>query len=352
MYRTLATATLIATVLTAAPAFAQYRQTNLVSDGSVGAYNIDPQLKNPWGVAFSATGPFWVSDNNSGVSTLYNSSGTKQGLVVSVANTTGQIFNTDTAGFFVTGTTASKFIFAGDDGKISAWASGTAAAVEVDNSAAGASYNGIAQNTSNGQVYIYAANTKSGTIDVFDTTFKPVTTLAGSFAAGLPSGYVPFNIQTLNGKLYVTYANLTTYSGAVAEFNPDGTLIKVVAKDGTLSEPWGLDIAPSTFGAYANDLLVGNFYTGTINAYDPNTNAYLGQLTDQAGNTLVDPSLWSLENGNGGNAGSTQTVYFTAGLANENGGLLGALTVPEPGSAVMVASGLAALGLLRRRRAG
>lgn len=351
MYRTLAAATLIASILTAGPAFAQYRQTNLVSDGTVGALNIDPQLKNPWGVSFTPTGPFWVSDNNSGVSTLYNSSGVKQGLVVSVANSTGQIFNTDTTGFYVTGTTASKFIFAGDDGKISAWASGSAAAVKVDNSTAGASYNGIAENSTGGQVYIYAANTAKGTIDVFDTTFAPVTTLAGSFASGLPAGYVPFNIQTLNGKLYVAYANFATYSGAVAEFNPDGTFIKLVAKDGTLAEPWGLDIAPSTFGAYANDLLVGNFYTGTINAYDPNTNAYLGQLADQSGKTLVEPSLWALVNGNGGNAGSTQTVYFTAGLANEQGGLLGALSVPEPGSAAVVMSGLAALALLRRRRA-
>ena len=330
-----------------------YEQTNLVSNGFVPVANIDPQLQAPWGIAFSPTGPFWVSDNTSNVTTLYNGSGTKQGLVVSVENPTGQVFNTDRTGFQIgTGAAANpaNFIFAGANGTISAWNSGTSASVLVNNSTTGASYTGLTQGSVGGATYLYAADSGNGRVAVFDNTYKPVT-LAGSFTdPTLPAGFTPFNTQILNGNLFVAYANFATNSGAVAEFDLNGNFIRQVAIGGTLNQSWGLDIAPAAFGAYSNDLLVGNLGDGKINVFDPTSDAFLGQLDGPNGQPITDVGLWTLVNGNGGAASSTNAVYFDAEGASGVDGVFGSLTpVPEPGSVALVLTGLAGLSWVRRR---
>jgi uncharacterized protein (TIGR03118 family) len=336
-----------------------YTQTNLVSNGFVPATTIDPQLQAPWGISFTTTGPFWVSDNNNNLSTLYNTTGSKLGLVVSVDSPTGQVSNSDTAGFNVGTTGTAKFIFAGSDGTVSAWngvapsVGGISPSSVVFTGPAGASYTGLTQGSVGGSTYLYAANAGSNPgVLVLDSNFHPAT-LAGSFTdPSLPAGYVPFNTQILNGHLYVAYSNFTTNTGAVAEFDLSGNFIKQVAIGGPLQQPWALDIAPGQFGQYSNDLLVGDLLNGMIDVYNPTTGAFLGQLDGTDGNPITDVGLWALINGNGGTGGSVNSVYFDAEGASGVDGVFGSLTaVPEPNSIMLFATGLFALALVRRRRA-
>ena len=333
----------------------RFIETNLVSDGLEPAANIDPKLINPWGVAESPTGPFWVSDNGSGLSTLYSSNGTPQPLVVTIAvppgqatpaGVTGQVFNSfgtsNPTAFVVDGKPAS-FIFATEDGTISAWnaAAGKASVLMVDNSSNpfegtgghGAVYTGLAIASSGQGPTLYAANFNHGTVDVFNGDFQQI----GSFTdTSLPKGYAPYNVQELNGSLYVTFAKQDAtqtgsvsalHAGYVDQFSLNGALIARVGSGGPLDAPWGLAIAPSSFGAFAGDLLVGNFGSGQIDAYNPKTSHFDGAVRDQDGKPLVIGDLWSLSTGNGGNGGSASTVYFTAGVQNEAHGLFGALNL-------------------------
>ena len=348
----------VAACIAAHPTAAQtlYDQTNLVSNGFVPAATIDPQLQAPWGVAFSSTGPFWVSDNNSNLATLYNSAGVKQGLVVSVSTPTGQVFNTDSTGFNIGIGSPAKFIFAGSNGTISAWNGGTTATVV--NTISGASYNGLTQGTVPAQgntpaaTYLYAANTAQGRVDVFDSSFSLVKSISFTDPS-LPSGYSPFNVQSLNGHLFVAYTNSTTNSSAVAEFDFNGNFIKQVAIGGTLNQAWGLDIAPSSFGQYSNDLLVGDLGDGKVNVFDPNTNVFLGQLDGANGQPIANVGLWTLVNGNGSSAGNMNSVYFTAEGASGTNGVLGSLTaIPEPGSIAILTVGLISLLFVCRAKFG
>jgi uncharacterized protein (TIGR03118 family) len=330
-----------------------FLQTNLVSDIPGLAAVTDPNLLNPWGLSASSTSPFWVSDNKGGVSTLYNGQGAISPLVVTVptnisgvvGSPTGTVFNTLGSGFDVSetvnGTTqtgSSAFLFVTKDGLIAGWSPAvdhTNAIVAVNNPGAG--YTGLAIGTdSAGQTLLYAANFVQGTIDVFDPNFQPVgSSLAGSFQDDqLPAGYAPFNIQNLNGQLYVEYAQLdpTTKEGApgagngfVDVYSPDGVLEQRLIQQGVLNAPWGVALAPSNFGALSNALLVGNFGDGTVNAFDPNTGQLLGQLTLGNGQPFQEDGLWALSFGNGANSGATNTLYFTAGIAGEQHGLFGSL---------------------------
>jgi uncharacterized protein (TIGR03118 family) len=363
-------------------------QTNLVSDLAGVAKFQDPSLVNPWGISESSGSPFWISDNNAGVSTLYNTQGVKQGLVVSMptpgdptgssGTPTGTVFNIalGSGAFQVSnGTTSGPaiFLFATEDGTIVGWnpnvnpigsdpaKAGTFGTIGMDNSGnnftepdpnkqTGAVYKGltIATDPNTGQTFLYAANFRSGQVEVYDTNFKRVTTLpAGAFMdAHLPKGYAPFNVQELNGKIYVTYAlqDATKHDdvaghghGFVDVFNLDGTpglpegKVRLISR-GALDSPWGLAIAPKGFGNIGGDLLVGNFGNGRINVFDPTSGEFVTQLKDPDGEPIQIDGLWSLKVGNGGNGGDANTLYFTAGIDHEMHGLFGSLTAVKAGT--------------------
>jgi uncharacterized protein (TIGR03118 family) len=334
--------------LQAPPAQAQtFKITNLVSDGSVAAATVDPALINPWGMSYSPTGPFWVSDNNAGVSTLYNGAGGKIPLTVNVpagggagaGTPTGQVFNGSSTAFLVSSggkSGAAAFIFDTEDGAISGWASSVDAVnaiIAVDNSAQLAVYKGLAIGAKKNKTFLYAANFHAGDVEMYDTKFHLIKTFTD---ATVPAGYAPYNVQTLGGVLYVTFAKQNgakhdSVSGAgfgyVDAFTLGGAFLRRVASQGALNAPWGLDIAPSSFGAFAGALLVGNFGDGWINAYNPKTGAYIGPLTVSGGAPIAIQDLWGLINGNGGSGGAADTVYFTAGLKKEAHGLFGSVSV-------------------------
>ena len=334
------------------PAGTGFVQTNLVADVAGVAANTDSNLLNPWGVAFAPTGPFWVSDNHAGVSTLYDGSGkpfpTPTPLVVTVpappgssdpAAPTGIVFN-GTADFVVTDGSKSGpslFIFSTEDGTISGWSQGVnvgAAILTVDNSGSDAIYKGLALGTNQSGNFLFATDFHNGHIDVFDKNFAPAT-LPGSFAdPNIPAGFAPFGIHNIGDLLYVTYAKQDENkeddergrgNGYVDIFNTNGGLVQRFASQGTLNSPWGVALAPASFGQFSNALLVGNFGDGRINAFNTNSGAFLGQLADTHGAPIVIDGLWALTFGNGATAGSKTTLFFTAGPGDEEHGLFGSL---------------------------
>jgi uncharacterized protein (TIGR03118 family) len=384
-------------------------QTNLVSDLPGVAQVLDPHLVNPWGISESGASPFWVSDNNAGASTLYNVPGANNTpvsinpLVVSIPTPggpagatgapTGTVFNIDggaTGGFTVSGldkngnsiTASAVFLFATEDGTLVGWNPGvdptgkfdgpggasTHAVIAVDNSGnnftepnplkqTGAVYKGLSIASSlspifagdaNSTTVLYAANFRSGKIEVYDSNFKPVTTLPmGAFSdPRLPKNYAPFNVQVLDDKVYVTYAQQDAARhddvggaghGFIDVFNLDGSPGLPGGKErlvsrGALDSPWGVALAPPSFGNLANDLLVGNFKSGFIDVYNPATGQFLGQLKDPDGEPIHIDGLWALKVGNGGAGGDANTVYFTAGLFHETHGLFGSLTPVAAGT--------------------
>jgi uncharacterized protein (TIGR03118 family) len=327
-----------------------YLQHNLVSDLAGMADHTDTNLLNPWGIALSSNSPFWVSDNHSGLSTLYNSSGTPQSTIVSIpppnggtppAAPTGMVFNNTTSFIVATGAVA-RFIFSTEDGTISAWNAGPGAVLKVDNSTHSAVYKGLAIGGSGGSNYLYAADFHNGKVDVFDGNFLPA--LAGSFAdPTIPAKYAPFGIQNVGGLIYVTYALQDANAhddaagpgnGYVNVFTASGQLVQRFASRGVLNSPWGMVVAPSGFGAFSGSLLIGNFGDGRINAFDPASKVWLGRVLDTNGAPLVIEGLWGLIFGNGGNGGDPRTVYFTAGIPGPGGledhGLFGSLSAVAP----------------------
>jgi len=348
------------TVLYSAPSnFNSFGQQNLVSDLPGVAKFLDPDLVNPWGIAFSSGSPIWISDNGQGLATIYNGAGVKQGLVVSVpapgggqGAPTGQVFNGGS------GFNSDRFIFSTEDGTIAGWrgALGTTAELAVDNSGAGSVYKGLALAANGSNSYLYATDFHNGNVDVFDSTFTKVA-LTGNFTdPGIPSGFAPFGIQASGGKLFVTYAMQDAAKhddvacpgcGFIDVFNTDGTFVQRLVSMGALNSPWGMALAPGHFGKFSNDLLVGNFGDGTINAFDPITGAQLGTIDGSNGMPLVNLGLWGLAFGNGAQGTSTNTLYFTAGIPGpdqiEDHGLFGAITTPEPGTLTLLGSGLASL---------
>jgi len=325
---------------------AGYQQTNLASSAT------DPDLINPWGISESPTSPFWVSDNGTGKATLYNSAGVKQALVVSMpsaAPITGTVFN-GTANF-----QGDTFLFASEAGTIAGWRGALGTTAEQLYTVTAAVYKGLAISTAKDT--IYAANFHSGAIDVFDSTHSaPI----GSFTdPTAPAGYAPFNIQNIGGKFYVTYAVQDAAreddvagagNGLVDTFDPVTHTFTRLITGGKLNSPWGVAVAPATFGDLAGKLLVGNFGNGTINAYDPASGASIATLSDAANTPIINDGLWALNFGNGGNGGDPNTLYLTAGGATESTGLFAAITpVPEPSFILLIASTFPLLHRKRRR---
>jgi len=360
----------VAAVAIAAPrtAAGQFSVSNLVTDDpTVHAAQItDPGLVNAWGMSYAPTSPFWVSSNGTGEAQLYavnpaTQATTKQGLTVSIpgdGTVTGQVFNSNAGSAFG----GDLFMFVSEDGTISGWRSslGTTAETLVPGSSANV-YKGAAFGTIGGNSYLYAANFRAGTIDV-EKGSAAAPSLPGTFAdPNLPSGFAPFNVQNLGGTLYVTYAqqDATKHDevagaglGLVNSYDLQGHLLGRVATAGTLNAPWGLAIAPGSFGAMAGALLVGNFGDGRINAYNAATHAFLGQVQDVGGGPLDIDGLWAISPGNGANGGSNSLLYFTAGPDDESHGIFGVLTpTPEPSVTVLLMVGLSGLMFLTRRRA-
>ncbi|WP_019143207.1 TIGR03118 family protein [Noviherbaspirillum massiliense] len=333
-----------------------YRQRNLVSDGTVAAENTDANLVNAWGVAFNPFGPVWVADNGTGVSTLYDGDGKKQPsaqpLVVQIpppasgsgqGTPTGIVFNAST-GFVVSQGGASgpsRFLFATEDGVIAGWApnvNATRAIVAVDNSTRiGAVYKGLALSAGGNGSLLYAADFRNNRIDVFDSTFKPVTQTAGAFTdPTLPAGFAPFGLQAISGDIYVSYARQDAdkhddVSGAglgyINVFDPNGKLLRRFASQGTLNSPWGMALAPAGFGKFANSLLVGNFGDGRINAYELASGNFLGQLQGSDQQPLQINGLWGIAFGNGFQNQPVDTLFFAAGPNDEEHGLYGRIDV-------------------------
>ena len=359
--------------LAPAAVFAQgFTQTNLVTDDQTAnpALLTDPLLKNAWGISYSGAGAFWVSNNGSGTSTLYNvpaatNTPKLNPLIVNIpgdGSVTGQVFNS------TTGFNGDAFLFVSEDGTVSGWKPGLNPNISLSTQVfqAGSTanvYKGSAIASVGGHTYLYAANFRTGAIDVLSGDAS-APSLPGAFSdPSVPAGYAPFNVQNLNGKLYVTYAKQDAAkhdeedgagAGYVASFDTSGHLISHLVSGGKLNAPWGLALAPASFGTYAGDLLTGNFGDGRISAYDPLTGTFEGQLTDSQNNPLAIDGLWAITPGNGGQGGSANALYFTAGPDGESHGLFGSITaaVPEPGAVSLFAAAFcaASAGLLKRRK--
>jgi uncharacterized protein (TIGR03118 family) len=340
---------LLAILGLAATASAQkYVQKNLVSDIPNLAVTTDPNLVNAWGIAFTPTSPAWIADNGTGLSTLYSGTGSIIPLVVTIAppknaegpaTPTGIVFNGG-GGFNVTAhdkTGSSLFIFATEDGTISGWSptvDGTHSILGPDNHEAGAVYKGLAIGTTDDGTFIYATNFNSGWVEMYNSSFGWVKNFTDT---DLPMGYAPFGIRNINGKLYVTFALQDEDKeddvagpghGFVDVFDLNGNKLKRLISHGQLNSPWGLALAPAGFGKFSGDLLVGNFGNGHINAFNIEKGSARGHMLRSNGGTLEISGLWALSFGNGGTAGPTTTLLFTAGPDEESHGLFGTI-VPK-----------------------
>jgi uncharacterized protein (TIGR03118 family) len=343
-------------------------QTNLVSDIPGLAAITDASLKNPWGVSHGPTTPFWVSDQGANVATLYNVTAAgvtkNNNLTVSIPTTasgpqgpTGQVSNVGGSSFPVNGSPA-NFIFADLNGTISAWnnTAGTTAVIQA--TTPNTVYTGLAIN--NAMNRLFATNDAgTGSINVFNGSFAPVNLGSGAFNNPFP-GLVPFGVQNIGGKIYVTYAvpglapmrSAPEGSGGVAVFDENGVLLQTLISDSKLASPWGITLAPAGFGPFGGDLLVGNFsfVASEINAFDPLTGAFAGTIPIDVGAGNTPGGLWALIFGNAGNNGDPNTLFFSDGINGETNGLFASIAfVPEPSTLVILAAALGFLGFRRAR---
>lgn len=325
-----------------------YRQINLVSDQTGMARLLDTNLVNPWGILVGAGGNLIVADNHAGVTTFYNSAGQPLPHVISIPAPDGGPggavtdlgLNSSEKGFLITHGKRkgeSLLLFVTEDGTIAGWnpeVDARHAVIAIDNSAAGAIYKSMALAATPHGSRLYAANFGQGVVEMYDGRFHGVKSFTDSSLTN--ASYAPFGIRNLGGHLFVTFAFKAAPDdgdetggpglGYVDEFDLEGNLVRRFASQGTLNAPWGLALAPHKFGKFKNALLVGNFGDGAVNAYDPHTGAFLGQLEDEHGNVIRIEGLWGLTAGPGP---AGPSVYFTAGPGDENHGLLGMLK-PEP----------------------
>jgi uncharacterized protein (TIGR03118 family) len=328
-----------------------YTQRNLVSDTpAIPAEHHDPQLVNPWGIAFNPFGFVWVADNHSGVSTLYDGNGVKQALVVTIpgatpgatGNPTGIVFYGGPAFIVTRGAAAgpARFLFASEDGGIAGWAPNvdpTNAIRVVDNSGSRAIYKGLALSANGSGPLLYATDFHNAKVDVFDGAFNPATLPGTPFRdEGIPAGYAPFGIQAINGDIYVSYAKQDANAeddvsgpgfGFVSVFDPNGRFLRRLISRGELNAPWGMALAPESFGRFRDSLLVGNFGDGLINAYDLATGQFLGHLNRRHHEPLRNEGLWGIAFGNGLQNQPIDTLFFASGPNDEANGLYGRIDV-------------------------
>jgi uncharacterized protein (TIGR03118 family) len=339
----------------------QYQQTNLVSDIMGMAPTFDPNLKNPWGITRSSGSPWWVANNNSGTSTLYDGTGAiipinGTGVVIvpppgfapgTQSTPTGVVFNGSSTDFLLKNGKSAHFMFATEDGTISAWAGGVNAELEVDNSDKGSShgavYKGATSGEVNGHKFLYVTNFRSGKVEVYDTTFKRMHLDEDAFKADgdddsgdrIPEGFAPFNIQNIGGSLFVTYAKQDGPRhdpvggdgfGYVEIFSPDGRHIGHLEHGNWMNAPWGVVWTTRDFGEFSNAILVGNFRSGWIAAFNGFTHKFLGFVRNSDNSLMFIDGIWSLTFGNDATAGQANTLFFTAGINNESDGLFGTIT--------------------------
>jgi uncharacterized protein (TIGR03118 family) len=341
--------------LTSTLAVAQhFARTNLTVNRSAvapGAPNVDPNLVNAWGLARSSGSFWWVADNGTGLSTLYNGTGAPQGLVVTIpgpnsssapSTPTGTVFNFVGDRFAVAPGKPAIFVFVTEDGTISGWnpqVNLTSAVIKV-NRAGKANYKGVAIAIGpGGSALLYAANFQTGKIEIFNGFFQPVTLTTGAFHdSRIPDNYAPFNIQNVGGNLVVTFAKKEEGGdeeehgnglGYVSVFDTHGKLLLRLQHGNFLNAPWGITLAPSDFGVFGHQFLIGNFGDGRIHAFNAVTGAMTGTLLNTAGSPITIDGLWALGFGNNANAGSATELFFTAGPHDESDGLFGKI-VPVP----------------------
>ena len=327
-----------------------HRDRPCLQSNAIGTNPADPDLVNAWGISSVApASPFWVSDNGTGKSTLYNNVGHKQGLVVTippgvhgaaVGLPTGVIANT-TSGFVVSATVGgvvksgkAVFLFATQDGTISGWSPGVlpaTAVVGVDRSAQGASYTGLATFTNSiGMSFLYVPNnTEGGGIDIFGSTFNSI----GSYKdQGIPRDYAPYGIRVINNQLWLTFNSTKKAAGGfvdVFQIEQDGTLVELFEANGPLHSPWGLALAPSDFGEFSNAVLIANnIKDGEINAFDPSDGHFLGALRDGSGGPITIDQLWGIDFGMS-SSGALNALFFTAGPDNYANGRFGVITLTQ-----------------------
>jgi uncharacterized protein (TIGR03118 family) len=324
----------LAVMLVSSTALAQYSLTNLASNQVGMAKHIDPLLVNGWGLAYGPGGAFWISDQGSGWSTLYNGKGVKQGLEVSIPSAsgadtgqpTGIVFNGSSD--FQLGGWNSFFLFATLDGTISGWAPQTNpndAIIAVNNSAAGSQFTGLAITNRPSRNLLYAADLANNIVDVYDGNFNLVNSFTDT---ALPPGYAPFGIQDINGLVYVAFAQANEAPGGYVDiFEEDGTFVKTLAQGKPLNQPWGFAVAPKNFGKLSNTLLVSNnTNSGTINAFNLETGKFVGTVRDTNGKNIVIDQLWGIEFGGGSSSnGRTNQLFFTAGPSNNLAGTFGVI---------------------------
>jgi uncharacterized protein (TIGR03118 family) len=330
VYRTALAACLGLVLFTvSAPARAQYQVTNLVSNQVGQARTIDPLLGNAWGLARSATSPWWISDNITGWSTLYEANGSQKSLRVLIPTAgngpasptglngpgtpTGIVFN-GSSDFKIDGV-PSNFLFATLDGTISGWpgTNKNQATIAVDNSASKAMYTGLAITSKASGNFLYAADNTNSVIDMYDGNFNLVKTFGDP---SIPSNFSVFGIQDINGLLYVAYAIPNVGAGGFIDlFTEDGTFVKTLIQGTRLNQAWGIAAAPGNFGPLSNTLLVSNnSVNGTINAFDPITGSFVGAVKDENGKAIILNNLWGIAFGGGNSTnGATNTLFVTVG---------------------------------------
>ncbi len=324
----------LAVVLVSSAALAQYQLKNLDSNQAKTAKYMDPLQVNGWGLAYAPGHPFWVSDQGSGWSTLYNGQGVKQGLVVLIPSAagagpgqpTGIVFN-GSSDFQIQGWNA-FFLFATLDGTISGWApqaNPNDAIIAVNNSAAGSVFTGLAVTNRPSGNLLYAADLANNVVDVYDGSFNHVNSFTDPT---LPAGNVPFGIQDINGLVYVAFAQADEAPGGYIDvFEEDGTFVKTLAHGAPLNQPWGFAVAPKNFGPLSNTLLVSNnTNSGTINAFNIQTGKFVGTVRDANGKDIIIDQLWGIEFGGGAASnGRTNQLFFTAGPYNNLAGTFGVI---------------------------